>query len=443
MIAPSPDARIGWVAPDLARVAGWTPWVEGLVAAVGDAGGLAEAAPLPVFVPELPPDAPRGAAALLEHRGVVEWLRARGAARIAVFKPSHRIEVLASRAGLGVLAAPARVAQRLENKLVQAALLREAGVPVVPGAELPRGLPEPGALGDWGWPRVVQRARGHSGASTWLVRDADEWEDLRTQLSARAVRVAPFIEGTTWTLNAVVDAAGACTWGRPYEQLTGWPELTPHALGACGNRWTPALDIDTRSLRALVARIGAVLARQGYVGVFGVDILAARASGRLLVVEVNPRITSGLAMEGWLYRGTGRRPPLAGHVRVQLGERLDGNARASEGAPLQGTQLVLYASSAEVRLVESAPASGTFRLDDRGVLARQGDGVDPTACRDDEAVVWFPGAGRRVRPGAELARVQSSQVLGRARAIEWARAVRRAVSYSTGAPLPAGSGSRA
>ena len=80
--------------------------------------------------------------------------------------------------------------------------------------------------------------------------------------------------------------------------LTGYPELTPHKGGWCGNDIFPdALSPEHRErARVLTQKLGDRLAAEGYRGFLEIDYLADVDTGELYLGEINPRISGVTSM---------------------------------------------------------------------------------------------------------------------------------------------------
>jgi hypothetical protein len=400
------DHRLAWIAPDLARTRGWSALGTPLVVVCADAMGLADGVGFPVL--EIPPDTdtPSSALALLEHEETVEFLRTHGVTHLLTFKANKRLQERAEALGLALMMGEPSVAQRFENKVQFAVIARELGLAAARTRTGQGGLPSHAELSEELGPRyVLQTARGHSGLGTWCVDNEDDHRGAAQAVAHRGWRAMAWLEGTTWTLNACVDRAGNVFVGPVFRQLTGIPDCTPHPLGACGNAWGDANAPE--ALGDMADTLGGALHRAGYIGAFGVD--AIDCGGTLHVIEVNPRVTSGLAMEAALSRAGGLPSVAEAHVRSHLGEIIPSERLAKSVA---GSQLVLYTRSQEVTALQSNLPGGRYRLEN-GVCHRVDDCTDPSQTAADEAIVWTRTAHRPIPPNAEFGRIQSTAALVR------------------------------
>jgi hypothetical protein len=390
------------VAPDLARTLGFGAVLPRFAVVCGDAMGAADAAPFPVL--ELRADfadEPRGSARLLEDPRAVTFLRDHGVTALVFFKVSHRLVEAAERAGFRVLNGSPAVAQRFENKLHFAAIASERRLPALASETFPGGLPEYSAVARLGAPLVVQLARGHSGEGTFLVESEAAWSALRVALAGKPARASRFVEGPVFTLNGCVFAEAEPVVYGPYLQWTGLELCTPRPLGACGNAWDPRFGGYAR-LEGIGRDVGRALADAGYFGAYGVDVLVD-AGGQAHLIEVNPRITSGFALETLLLASKAAAPPGLAHILATGGQARPLHAEPPEVG--SAGQLVFYLDGEAPALVTEAPRSGTYALAE-GALVWRGPSLDVRQAQHDEAVAFFGSPGRLVARGGEYARIQ-------------------------------------
>jgi hypothetical protein len=255
---------------------------------------------------------------LLSDSAVAESFEQWGIRAIIPFKTSRRVEQQASVLGVRVLAPPATIARRLENKLELPALARAAGV--MAPTTWPISVHETGyqLTGDAGpavrFPAVLQPSVGFAGQGTIPVDDeAGAHEAAR--LAARRGRdgdlakLTQRIVGIPLTVSGCALADGTILTGGVARQLTGIPELSNSPFTSCGNDWDPSLsgELITQARQA-AAQVGAAAHKMGHVGMFGVDLIAAD-DGTMVLIEVNPRWTASLAF-GLALQADGGNPTL-------------------------------------------------------------------------------------------------------------------------------------
>jgi hypothetical protein len=222
------------------------------------------------------------------------------------------------------------------------------------------------------------------------------------------LRAAAFVEGLAVTVNGCVSTRG-CAIGAPMVQLTGEPELTPHALGSCGNDWTAAAELGLASgdLPGLARRVGVALAEEGYRGIFGVDAVI-RPSGEAVLIEANPRLVASIAMHTQLELDAGVEPLLARHLAAFLDPASEPPIDEA-GPALRGGQIILHNTAPRPLSVGRRLRAGVYAYgSDHRELAFRRPGLTPVDLGPGEVIVLPTGDERPVEPGAECGRLQTA-----------------------------------
>lgn len=380
-------------------VAVWTP-------PEGELGRTADALPAPGDSDPTPADdARRSALAVLEDPRAAAFVGDAGVAVVA-FKTSHALERMAADHGWRLLAAPAALGRRWENKVAFRELAAAAGVPQPDGLALDLADADYATLAARLGPTLVlQAAHGYAGNRTLRIASASDLRAAQASLRARRVRVAAWVEGVPMTLNACATARGIAV-GAPFEQVTGLPALTPYPLGSCGQRWVDRVRGEA-AMVAIAQRLGDALIAAGYRGFFGVDFVVT-ADGAAYAIEVNPRLVASVAAYTQLELLAGRLPLLARHLVAWLEPEADCASLDAHRRPLTGGQLVLHNVTGGAARLESALAAGIYRLADGGALTFLRPGCHLADVRaDDEALLLPASTSLPIPAAAAWARVQA------------------------------------
>jgi hypothetical protein len=422
---------------------------------------------VPTFAPDNSGDrqAPRSTAALLEDPGLLAFLgsgRSGGPRRgvsadagdgmpgdppnvshgnlpdgLLVFKSSHRIESRCAELGLRLLAAPAALARRWENKVAFVGIAEQFGLPTPRSRVVELRLDGyDDVRRELGERFVLQAPHGFGGARTMLVNDLEGYQRAAERIRSPLARATRLVEGIPLTVNACVTARGIACSG-PFGQATGLGALTPHPLGSCGNDWSwaPARCLDSTPFVDITRTVGRALAEDGYRGVYGVDFVLGD-DGQPYVIEVNPRLVASIALYTQLELEAGRLPLLARHVLAFLDPEADTLPLDTHLEPVEGSQVIVHELSGESRVVGGAVPTGAYGVTAIATDAPSGAaGVAPgnggreqpvratesaagtlsfrrSALRVDElapageVLVLAPSKGVPVSPGAAFARVQ-------------------------------------
>ena len=353
---------------------------------------------------------------LLEDREVLERVKKNGPGGKAVFVMfDDETEAAAAAAGLEIAHPSAELRHRLDSKIVTTQLGNEAGVPSAPNTlgrattyEELMALAESAGLGD---DLVVQTPYGDSGKTTFFIRGQRDWDKNAEDMATQELKVMKRINNRAAAVEAVLTRHGTIV-GPLMTDLTGYPELTPHKGGWCGNDIFPeALSQEHRErARVLTQKLGDRLAREGYRGFLEIDYLADIDSGELYLGEINPRISGVTSMTNVTAGAYADAPLFLFHLLEYLDVDYeidvdDINRRWAEASSVDvWSQIILKQNREGVELVTEAPKTGIWRLDDAGRISF-GRWANDWHSLHDEAEAFFlrvlaPGDYRY--PGADL-----------------------------------------
>lgn len=255
-----------------------------------------------------------------------------------------------------------------------------------------------------GRPLVVQLPEdGLTGAGTRLVGSADALAEVLDEWAGRSLKVAELVEGTPVTVSACVTANRVVASGLSH-QLVGLAELGAGWGTHCGNQLLTTGDMTDATAHAgldMAVRLGDVLRRRGYRGLFGVDAILM-PDERFVVVEVNPRIQSVSSLVNVAELRAGLLPAPGLHVLAHLDQA---------ALPMRGpvwpeghlSQVVVYAHAGGV--LRSGLRAGTWRLNGTSLWRVHDPRLD--LAEPDSCVIWpFVGAGTHVAEGDRLAILQ-------------------------------------
>lgn len=166
---------------------------------------------------------------------------------------------------------------------------------------------------------VLQLPFGHTGSSTYMIYTTDsgitenpELNELVNQYPNRACRVVEMIDGYPMTVNACVYRGKTYVGGLSY-QYTGIAGLTTNPAATVGNDWTLPSQILTPEQTAEIIKLteiaGELLRTKfNFKGLFGVDLVIDKSSGRVYLIEINPRQTASIPMHTKLQLEAGQVP---------------------------------------------------------------------------------------------------------------------------------------
>jgi hypothetical protein len=204
-------------------------------------------------------------------------------------------EQLAGQLGLEVCLPPVALRQYCDHKANTNRIAEKAGVPCVPYVlavvnsydQLRR------IAGHLGEKLVVQRPYGNSGATTYFINsEADFIAHQEDIICGEELKIMKYINCRSTGLEACVTRHGVVVAPLTAE-LIGFPQLTEHQGGWCGNEmYAHAFppEINEKAMNYTI-RMGEQLCKEGYKGYFELDFLIDSDDGQFFLGEMNPRFS--------------------------------------------------------------------------------------------------------------------------------------------------------
>lgn len=343
---------------------------------------------------------------LLRDPEVREHLRQRGGTpMIMMLWADEETEQICREQGYHLILPPAQLRNRLDSKLVTTRLADEAGVPSVPNvlgtAASYRELTVLAAAAGLGDDLVVQLPHGYAGRTTFFIATERDWNRCAASLSGQELKVMKRISSKALAVEACVTRHGTIV-GPLMADLVGYPELTPHRGGWCGNDlFAGALPADARDAAiAYVCKLGDRLRREGYQGMFGVDVLVDTDSGAVYLGELNPRVCGIAPMTNATARPDTDVPLFLLHLLEFMdvdytidAEQISDRWRAI-AAGEAWSQLIIKETGAGLERILAAPRAGTWWLADDGELDFRQASSDFYEIRSEDEVFFMPVCGK-------------------------------------------------
>jgi len=149
---------------------------------------------------------------------------------------------------------------------------------------------------DFGGEFVLQFARGHTGSGTVFIKNESEFNNIKDTFQRRTVKVSEYISGTPYTVNCCITRQGV-VFGGLSKQITGIKKLTPLIGSTVGNDWSNQADFinGINVLENEISIIGEKMREDGYLGMFGLDIIV-KEDGGFVFIEINARQPASIPM---------------------------------------------------------------------------------------------------------------------------------------------------
>lgn len=230
-------------------------------------------------------------------------------ANIIVFKNNARIQRICQEKKIRLLNPDYQLTENFENKISQYQWLKK----IIPN-HIPKTIittPEKSSF------KKIQKTLGkkfigqfnhsHSGEGTFLFSQKNQWEKIKEKFPLREIKCTSFLKNISFTLNA-------CVWKNctlvsfPSAQITGLKKLTDFPFSTNGNDWSLSnqtiSEKDWKIIRKITQIIGTSMKNQGWIGLFGVDLI--KNKNKWMVVEINSRQPASSGLEAILQRKQGK-----------------------------------------------------------------------------------------------------------------------------------------
>jgi predicted ATP-grasp superfamily ATP-dependent carboligase len=327
---------------------------------------------------------------ILNLPSVQEYMKVNNIRDILVYKSTIGVEELADQMGWNIIGNRTTVKDKFENKAFFRKALVEAGITPIPGnIYSPHELTYELVLklqseyyGNERKPLVFQIAEmtAGGGTGTAFISNKEEYdafmEKLNTKLGEKRknpienITIAKFIEGESCSIAGCVTKKGTIT-ARIQTQVQDIPEVRLLGEGSglfCGHDWSYK-DYD-ESLQAqaqeIARKFGDHLYKNGYKGIFGLDLMVNEEEGIVYPVECNPRYTDAFPILTMMQSAKGLLPMDYYHIAEHLNLDYDFDLnQVSEGfnQTYRGSQIILETKTNEWSKVTGDLPAGVYHFD--------------------------------------------------------------------------------
>jgi hypothetical protein len=259
---------------------------------------------------------------------------------------------------------------------------------------------------------VIQTAFGDSGHTTFFISNEAEWEKYADEIvKDPEVKIMKRINCRGGTLEACVTKHGTVV-GPLLTEIVGAKELTPYKGGWCGNEVFPGAFSDKSrwTARDYAYQFGNQLLKEGYRGYFDLDFLIDQDDESVYLGELNPRVCGASPMTNHAAFAYADAPLFFFHLLEFSDEGFDldiegMNERWKDPKYIDSwSQLVMKHTEDSVDIVEEAPESGIYRMDDDGKVTFHRFDYHRLAVESEKEAFWLriTGVGDYRYEGADL-----------------------------------------
>ncbi len=243
-------------------------------------------------------------------------------ANIVVFQNTPRIERLAAEREWRLVNPFADLAKRVEEKVSQVSWLNDDAMLLPPHA-----VTTVKDVNFEGEKFVLQFNHSHTGQGTFIIETAAALDEFRAKFPERECRVVEFVDGPVFTVNSVVTEAGVIVGSISY-QITGLKPFTDLPFSTIGNDWSLPHDSlsedELGRIRHIARTVGERLRRDGWRGLFGIDVVQDSLTREIFLLEINARQPASTTFESQLQTRLGMSPTIFEiHLAALTGQAVD------------------------------------------------------------------------------------------------------------------------
>lgn len=241
---------------------------------------------------------------LFTHSKTIAFVKKLTAPQFVVFKTTPQIERICQKNNWKLLNPSATLANTIEEKISQLKWLGNLTKLLPPHqVTLCKNILWKGKK------FILQFNRAHTGSGTLLIESEEQIKDLQQKFPNRPVRITKYIEGLMFTNNNVV-------WGKKIlcgninYQITGLKPFTNRPFATIGNDWQlPHQLLNKNQLKhyeLIAKKVGQRLLKDGWRGLFGIDVILDKKTQKLYLIEINARQPASTTYESQLQKHVSR-----------------------------------------------------------------------------------------------------------------------------------------
>jgi predicted ATP-grasp superfamily ATP-dependent carboligase len=217
---------------------------------------------------------------------------------IVVFKPTEQIEKICAENNWNLLNPKSELAKTIEEKISQIKWLGSLSKYLPPHKiKICKNI-------KWQNKKfILQFNIAHTGSGTYLIETEKQLKEIAEKFPDRPARITEYIEGPAFTSNNII-LKNKIIPGNINYQITGlWP-FTENKFATIGNDWSLSNKILTDEQRKkhdkIACNIGKKMQKQGWRGLFGIDIICEEKTGKIYLIEINARQPASVSFESQL-----------------------------------------------------------------------------------------------------------------------------------------------
>ncbi|NMC36168.1 ATP-grasp domain-containing protein [Candidatus Beckwithbacteria bacterium] len=346
---------------------------------------------------------------------------------IYLYRSSANIEEICDKQGWQVLTNRSHLRDKFENKKYFRQLLKQLNLPLIKGKTIALNeLKKPNAwqslvteLGDKLVFQLTEMFKG-GGIGTTFVFSQTDFEQflqkvttLKEERELSHVNVVQFIQGFNSSITGCVTKYGILHGPVQTQIIDQIVSEGDNKHGRfCGHDWSFKAYSENVQNQAnqIVTRFGEHLAKEGYKGIFGLDLMIDQASGTVYSIECNPRYTGAFPVYTMLSLEIGETPfdvfHLMEHLDLEYEVDIETVNRTLQQAK-SGAHLVLHNRKEEWVKVGGHMPAGVCTFDEGNIVWLR-PGFKPSQIQADNEFIFTDGCphqGDLIKPGLRFGKL--------------------------------------
>jgi len=347
---------------------------------------------------------------------------------IIVYKSSKNIEKIAQKLSTKILSTPAKIRDKFEDKKKFRLLAKKAGLNLIPGQNY--------KIKNINTEQIKKLIKKHKskitlqltdyktggGKGTFFIENINDWKKFKKFVKKeekngkklQSVNITKFINGKSVSINACVTKHGILST-RIQSQLIGIKETVSkkRKQGSwCGHDWSLNNFNNNIQKQAenIAKTLGKFMAKKGYKGVFGIDLIIEKDTDKVWPVECNPRFTGAFPAYSMIQDLSGEIPIDAFHVLefLKINYKVNFNKiQKNYKKPKKGAQLILTNKKDNKVKIINSPKAGIYKFD-KNIISWQRPGFNIQQLKNKNEFCLtdrIPVSGTILKPNQRLARI--------------------------------------
>lgn len=365
---------------------------------------------------------------ILSLSKVQDYLKSKPGVSLLLYKPSHAIEEMAVNYGWKIIGNRYEVKELYENKKNFREVLKACGVEPISGEvvkfdDLDIDLYHQLKV-KYGEHLVFQIAEmtAGGGTGTAFINDDNEFDAFKEKFTIKRekltaiehVNVTRFITGIPSSIAGCITRYGVLS-GRIQTQIQDIPDVRVLTEGSglfCGHDWSFRQYPDKLQKQAkdIAKKFGEYIYKQGYRGIFGLDLLVDEKEEKVYPVECNPRFTDAFPVLSMMYQSKGLLPMdvfhVLEHLNVDYQYDIEGLSQKYD-QPLEGAQIILETKTDKWTKAAGEVKAGIYRFEGKQIqFVRDGYSYVHLQSENEFLVTeGVPFVGTVYKPGARVLRL--------------------------------------